>query len=151
MLAKRRDQFLVILFYFFKSKEWNFHVNLYYISSTLKNNKLIAIVTVSQENKNIIQTFDTSFKIHKNPGILNLNKINKSFKNIFQEHFYVFLQYGFFKEHTSYYMILINSTKMAHLRGVNEYSVRQWSWRPRFNPESSYTKDSKNGTWCHLA
>ena len=28
----------------------------------------------------------------------------------------------------------------------NEYSVRQWSGRPGFNPRSSYTKDSKNGT-----
>ena len=33
----------------------------------------------------------------------------------------------------------------------NEYSVRQWSGRPRLNPRSSHTKDSKNGTWCRLA
>ena len=30
-------------------------------------------------------------------------------------------------------------------------SVRQWPGRPGFNPRSSHTKDSKNGTWCLLA
>ena len=30
-------------------------------------------------------------------------------------------------------------------------SVHQWPGRPGFNPRSSHTKDSKNGTWCHLA
>ena len=29
-------------------------------------------------------------------------------------------------------------------------SVRQWPGRPGFNPRSSHTKDSKNGTWCPL-
>ena len=28
----------------------------------------------------------------------------------------------------------------------NESSVRQWPGRPGFNPRSSHTKDSKNGT-----
>ena len=28
----------------------------------------------------------------------------------------------------------------------NEYSVRQWSGRPGFNPWSRHTKDFKNGT-----
>ena len=30
-------------------------------------------------------------------------------------------------------------------------SVCQWPGRPEFNPRLSHTKDSKNGTWCHLA
>ena len=30
-------------------------------------------------------------------------------------------------------------------------SVCQWSGRPGFNPRSSHTKDSKNGTLCFLA
>ena len=30
-------------------------------------------------------------------------------------------------------------------------NVRQESGRPGFNPRSSYTKDSKNSTWCRLA
>ena len=29
--------------------------------------------------------------------------------------------------------------------------IRQWPRRPRFNPRSSHAKDSKNGSWCHLA
>ena len=33
----------------------------------------------------------------------------------------------------------------------NGYSVRQWPGRSGFNPWSSHTKDSKNGTWCLLA
>ena len=36
----------------------------------------------------------------------------------------------------------------THGKGM---SVRQWPWRPGFNPRSSHTKDSKNGTWCLLA
>ena len=34
---------------------------------------------------------------------------------------------------------------------INEKSVHQWSGRQGFNPRSNQTKDSKNGTWCHLA
>ena len=30
-------------------------------------------------------------------------------------------------------------------------SVCQWPGRPGFNPRSSHSKDSKNGTWCYLA
>ena len=30
-------------------------------------------------------------------------------------------------------------------------SVHQWVRRPGFNPRSSHTKDSKNGTLCLLA
>ena len=30
-------------------------------------------------------------------------------------------------------------------------SVCQWTGRLGFNSRSSHTKDSKNGTWCHLA
>ena len=30
--------------------------------------------------------------------------------------------------------------------GCNGRSVRQWPVRPGFNPRSSHTKDSKNGT-----
>ena len=33
----------------------------------------------------------------------------------------------------------------------NEYCVHQWCGSPEFNPRSSHTKNSKNGTWCHLA
>ena len=33
----------------------------------------------------------------------------------------------------------------------NEYRVPQWSGRLEFNPRSSHTKDSKNGTRYHLA
>ena len=33
----------------------------------------------------------------------------------------------------------------------NGQSVYQWSWRLGFNPMSSHTKDSKNGTWYLLA
>ena len=32
----------------------------------------------------------------------------------------------------------------------NKQSVRQWSGRPGFNPKSSNTKDSKNGTWSRF-
>ena len=31
------------------------------------------------------------------------------------------------------------------------YSLGQWPGRPAFNPRLSHTKDSENGTWCHLA
>ena len=35
--------------------------------------------------------------------------------------------------------------------GLMSKNVCQQSGRPGFNPRSSHTKDSKNGTWCHLA
>ena len=39
----------------------------------------------------------------------------------------------------------------SKIASVNEQSVRQWSGRQGFDPRSSHTKDSKNGTYCCLA
>ena len=52
-----------------------------------------------------------------------------------------FIEQGFVK--TS--MQIIQTIYYLFLR------VRQWSGRPGFNPKSSHTNDSKNGTWCFLA
>ena len=44
--------------------------------------------------------------------------------------------------------IFVNSfSEILPVNWPNEYSVRQWSERPGFNPRSSHTKDTKNGTW----
>ena len=41
--------------------------------------------------------------------------------------------------------------KILLMRPMTRQSVCQWSGRAEFNPRSSHTKDSKNGTWCRLA
>ena len=54
--------------------------------------------------------------------------------------------------HTCTYMYMCACVNMyTHYLCVtghwhNGYSIRQWPGRPGFNPRSSHTKDSKNGT-----
>ena len=55
----------------------------------------------------------------------------------------------YFKEFITYSLICLGLCKLILLQlghWPNELSVRQWSGRPWFNPRSSHTKGSKNGT-----
>ena len=40
---------------------------------------------------------------------------------------------------------------LAIVWNLQEWIVHQWSGIPGFNPRSSHTKDSKDGTWCLLS
>ena len=35
---------------------------------------------------------------------------------------------------------------IMHIIGMMVRVFAKWPWRPKFNPRSSHTKDSKNGT-----
>ena len=45
---------------------------------------------------------------------------------------------------------ILRSVMKINFEQINP-THHQWPWRPGFNPWSSHTKDSKNGTWCLLA
>ena len=44
-----------------------------------------------------------------------------------------------------YFEVPCNGTSYKYQIGILE-TIRQWSGKPGFNPRSSHTKDSKNGT-----